>query len=96
MAEPVSTTALALKAAPYVFGGMMALGNIGSSIYGGKRARMQEEENERATARAAMISALTRSQAIPQPKIVQSSGYNAFNTLDDLGSIGMSALPYLK
>ena len=96
MAEPVSTTSMLLKAAPYVIAGMQMLGGIGSNVYGGKRIRRQQEENERATARAAMISALTGGSARPQPAIMESTGENVFNTLSNIGSIGLNVLPFIK
>tara|TARA_R110002020_G_scaffold3436_2_gene15283 strand:+ start:351 stop:716 length:366 start_codon:yes stop_codon:yes gene_type:complete len=96
MAEPVSTTAMAIKAAPYVIAGMKAIGTIGSSYFGGKRDRRQQEENERATARAAMISALTGQHATAQPQYVGSSGADAFNTLGNIGNIGLNILPFIN
>ena len=111
MAEPVSTTAMAIKAAPYVIAGMKAIGTIGSSYFGGKRDRRQQEENERATARAAMISALTGHRATAraamisaltgqhataQPQYVGSSGADAFNTLGNIGNIGLNILPFIQ
>ena len=96
MAEPVSTTAMLIKAAPYVLAGMQMLGGIGSNVYGGRQRRRQQEENERATARASMISALTGGSARPQPDIIGSAGADAFNTLSNIGSIGMSVLPFIK
>ena len=96
MAEPISTTAMAIKAAPYVIAGMKAIGTIGSSYFGGKRDRRQQEENERATARAAMISALTGQRATAQPQYVGSSGADAFNTLGNIGNIGLNILPFIN
>jgi hypothetical protein len=95
MAEPVSTTAMLIKAAPYVLAGMKMLGSIGSNVYGGRQMRRQQEENSRAEARSAMISALTGSSARPQPAIMESQGANAFSTMENLGSIGMNLLPYM-
>ena len=83
MAEPVSTTAMAVKAAPYILAALKTGSSIIGSHFGGKQSRRQQEENERAEARAAMISALTGQRATAQPQIM------------NLSDIGMNLLPYL-
>jgi hypothetical protein len=86
---------LATKALPWVLTAMQIGGTIGGRHYGGKQGRLQQEENKRAEARAAMISALTGQRAIAQPQIMQSQGANAFSTMANIGSLGMNLLPYM-
>ena len=86
---------LAKKALPYVLTALQIGGGVGSGHYGGKQARRQQEENKRAEARAAMISALTGQRAIAQPQIMQSQAANAFGTMANIGSLGMNLLPYM-
>tara|TARA_R100000664_G_scaffold1217_5_gene3226 strand:- start:5678 stop:6070 length:393 start_codon:yes stop_codon:yes gene_type:complete len=86
---------LAKKALPYALTALQIGGNIGGRHYGGKQARRQQEENERAEARAAMISALTGQRAIAQPQLMQSPAADAFGTMANIGSLGMNLLPYM-
>ena len=86
---------LAKKALPYVLTTLQLGGTLGGSHFGGKQARRQQEENKRAEARAAMISALTGQRAIAQPQIMQSQAADAFGTMANIGSLGMNLLPYM-
>jgi len=95
MPEPVSTTAMAIKAAPYILAALKTGSSIIGSHYGGKQSRRQQEENERAEARAAMISALTGQRATAQPQIMNSPGASAAGTIGNISDIGMNLLPYL-
>jgi hypothetical protein len=83
---------LAKKALPWVLTAMQIGGGMASGHYGGRQMRRQQEENKRAEARAAMISALTGQRAISQPEIIQSPGANYGNAMANMGAIGMNVL----
>ena len=85
-----------IAAAPYIMAGLEMAGQIGGAHYGAKRNRKQQEENERATARAAMVSALTGQRAAPSPATIGSAGADAFQTIGNIGSIGSKLLPFIK
>ena len=65
--------------------GLLALGALGETLYGGRVARRQAEENRKATARANLMSMLSGGNVLPTPKAVDSSGVTGSKFVSVLG-----------